>query len=419
MLLRLTLALMISALAVTSGYASHCPFCSSQGQTLAGELTSADMIVVATLKSSEQDAQDFTRSKSVFTIDRVIKPHTSYAAKESFTVARYIQQVKPGAEPKFLLFCYINNAPNDLPTSAVASGVVFARFQNASVDAYRGDEIKADSKLPEYLEKTFALKDKDQPTRLRFYFEYLESPELFISTDALMEFGNADYKDVRPIAEKLPADTLLKWIKDPNTSPSRFGLYGMLLGHCGKAEHAGAVRKLIDDPDNAYSLGLDGMLAGYLLLDPKTGWELLRGIIGNQKKDFTTRYAALRTVRFFHDYRPDVLKPEQLVEGMKELARQDDIADIAIDDLRKWKVFDETGYVLGFVGQESHGSPITKRAILRFALQAAEAGKADAKAFVDKARADNPERVKETEELLRDETPKPATTTKTDATSKK
>ena len=39
------------------------------------------------------------------------------------------------------------------------------------------------------------------------------------------------------------------------------------------------------------------------------------------------------------------------------------------------------------------------------------AGKDDAKAFVAKARADNPERVKETEDLLRDETPKAAPAT--------
>ncbi len=402
--------LTVAAVLLSASLAAACPFCSTQGQTLAGELASADMIVVATLKSSEQDANDFTKSKSVFKIDQAIKPHPVYKAGDTFTVARYIQQVKKGEEPKLLLFCYVNHDPADAQLAAVASAAVFAGYRNVSVDAYRGDEVKADSQLPKYLADTFALKDKDAATRLKFYFDHLEVPELFVSTDALMEFGNADYKDVRPVAEKLPADTLLKWIKDPNTAPSRFGLYGMLLGHCGKAEHAAAVRKLIDDPDNAYSLGLDGMLAGYTLLDPKGGWELISGIAGDRKRDFSTRYAALRTVRFFHEYRPDVIKPEQMVGVMKALAAQDDIADIAIDDLRKWKTWDETGFVLGFAGQESHNTLITKRALLRFAIQAGEAGKADATAFVDKARADNPDRVKETEELLRDETPKTVTT---------
>ena len=403
--------LTVAVVLLSASLAFACPFCSTQGQTLAGELASADMIVVATLKSSEQDPNDFTKSKSVFKIDQAIKPHPVYKAGDTFTVARYIQQVKKGEEPKLLLFCYVNHDPADAQLAAVASAAVFAGYRNVSVDAYRGDEIKPDSTLPKYLADTFALRDKDAATRLKFYFDHLETPELFVSTDALMEFGNADYKDVRPVAEKLPADTLLKWIKDPNTAPSRFGLYGMLLGHCGKAEHAAAIRKLIDDPDNAFSLGLDGMLAGYTLLDPKGGWELIRGIAADRKRDFSTRYAALRTVRFFHEHRPDVIKPGQLLDGMKTLAAQDDIADIAIDDLRKWKAWDETSFVLGFAGQETHNSLITKRALLRFAIQAGEAGKADAKAFVDKARADNPDRVKETEELLRDETPKTVTTT--------
>ena len=69
---------LLLALAVAGPTASACPFCSTQGQTLAGELASADMIVVATLKSSEQDPNDFTKSKSVFHIDQAIKPHPVY-----------------------------------------------------------------------------------------------------------------------------------------------------------------------------------------------------------------------------------------------------------------------------------------------------------------------------------------------------
>ena len=43
-------------------------------------------------------------------------------------------------------------------------------------------------------------------------------------------------------ASKLPAETLLKWMKDPNTRPTRYGLYGLMLGHCGKREDAKAIR---------------------------------------------------------------------------------------------------------------------------------------------------------------------------------
>ena len=62
---------------------------------------------------------------------------------------------------------------------------------------------------------------------------------------------------------------------------------------------------------------------------------------------------------------------------MKVFAGQDDIADIAIEDLRKWKQWGETGFVLGLAGKETHADPLVKRAILRFALSAAAEGDKD------------------------------------------
>ncbi len=67
------------------------------------------------------------------------------------------------------------------------------------------------------------------------------------------------------LTEKLPADKVLGWLKNPNTPASRFGLYGLFMGHCGKKEHAKAVRELLDSPDKTYSSGLDGMMASYIL----------------------------------------------------------------------------------------------------------------------------------------------------------
>src|SRR5207253_4137138 len=107
-----------------------------------------------------------------------------------------------------------------------------------------------------------------------------------ISTDAFSEFGNADYKEVRPLAEKLDPALILKWLKDPNTCASRFGLYGLMIGHCGKQSDAKAVRELLNDSTRAYSSGLDGVLAGYIMLDPKAGWEYLMGLANDSKQEF-------------------------------------------------------------------------------------------------------------------------------------
>lgn len=400
------LAAVLAALAAPAALLA-CPFCSQQGQTFAGELAAADMIVVASVVNAQRDETDFTKSRTELKIEKTIKSHPAFESRTTLVVPRFIPVEKGKAAPQLLLFCYVNTDTSD-PAVAAVTGTwgVFPRYRNATIDAYRGDEIKAGSKLPEYLEQARKLHGADPKKRLAFYFDHLEDNDLFISSDAYMEFGNADYKTVGEVAKALPPDTLAKWLKDPNTAPSRYGLYGMLLGHCGKSEHAATLKKLIADPDNAFSLGLDGMLAGYVLLDLKGGWELLTATAGNRKKEFTTRYAALRTVRFFHDHRPDVVPADQLVAAMKSLCEQDDIADIAIEDLRKWHQWDQAEFVLGLAGKETHSDPLVRRAILRYALHAGKTGNTAAGEYVEAVRKLKPQQVKEAEDLLENELPK-------------
>ena len=69
-----------------------------------------------------------------------------------------------------------------------------------------------------------------------------------VSNDALREFANVDYKDVRDLYAKLSADTIAAWLKDENTPAFRYGLYASMLGHCGKPEHADLLKSMLDDP---------------------------------------------------------------------------------------------------------------------------------------------------------------------------
>src|SRR5947209_16736625 len=93
---------------------------------------------------------------------------------------------------------------------------------------------------------------------------------------------------------------------------------------------------MLDDPQKRVSTGADGILAGYTMLQPKAGWEYIENILKDPSKEFMLRYAALRAVRFFWDSRPDILDKKDLVEGVCQLLEQSDIADLAIEDLRKW-----------------------------------------------------------------------------------
>jgi hypothetical protein len=278
------------------------------------------------------------------------------------------------------------------------------------IDPYRGVEVLPKSDLVRYLKGALTLKDRPLPDRLRYCFNFLNSPELEVGLDAYREFAKADYTEYSDLAKTLPADTIAGWLHDPKTSPFRYGLYASLLGHCGKLDHSKLLRSMIDDPEKRKSSGIDGMIAGYLMLLKKEGHgqeglDFLRGMLDNPKEDFMMRYAALRTARFFWVSRPDVFSRDQLVASVAVLLDQPDMADFAIEDLGKWGRWELTGRVLNLFQKESHNAPVIKRAVLRFALRSPEPRAAE---FVRQQRARDPELVNDTQELLRLEAPAPA-----------
>lgn len=185
--------------------------------------------------------------------------------------------------------------------------LVFCDVYKGTLDPYRGVELPADTQMVKYLTGAVALAKSPQPERLRFYFDHLNSPEIEIALDAYREYAKADYKDYKDMAKKLPVKTLVGWLEDPKTPPYRYGLYASLLGHCGGPEQAKLLKKMIEDPEKRRGSGVDGMMAGMVMIEPKEGWAYLSDLMLNEKQDFTLRYSVFRTARFLWDNRPDLV----------------------------------------------------------------------------------------------------------------
>jgi hypothetical protein len=289
--------------------------------------------------------------------------------------------------------------PRYLPNSDKKSHyLIFCGIFKDKIDPYRGVEVKGNSGIVKYLQGAMARKDKPAAERLRFAFDYLDDPDLEVATDAYKEFANADYKEYRPMAKELPAEKLAKWLQDPETPAFRFGLYASLLGHCGSAKDAVLLKNLLSDKKKQPTSGLDGLMAGLTMLNRNEGWGYTRSVLGNSKEEFMKRYAALRAARFLWAERPDLVDQKLLVSGVTLLLPQGDIADLAIEDLRKWQRWEVADEVLKLYGQKSHDVPIIRRAIIRYALSCQHLPQA--KAFVAKMRNDDPDLVKDAEELL-------------------
>jgi hypothetical protein len=245
--------------------------------------------------------------------------------------------------------------------------------------------------LLEYIE-TLAVNPKHRD--LHYFFRHLDHPDPAIADDALLEFVHADYRDVFPLAKNWPAGQLTECLKKPNLPPARVRLYATLVGDCGTEQHARQLRQKVQSPLD--SPGSDGLLVGYTLLQPPEGRELLSGILKDSNKGFIERFTCLTALRFLHDFRPDRVNRAQFVDLLSPLLNQENIVDIAVEDLRRRGCSAPLDRVLA--AYRDKAPPIVRHAVIRNALSFP--GDSLAAEFVQRMRRQDPERVRDIADSL-------------------
>jgi hypothetical protein len=369
-ILTLAVVVLVPAVSLT------CPFCQQQtGPTFVEDFAKTEIVVLGTFASASKGGK-LSDASTEFAIEQVIKDKDGLLkGKSSLTLPRYQQPSKE----KFLIFVDV---------------------YKGELDPFRAIPLASESMMIKYLTGGMTVETHPAGEKLRYYFDFLPSAETEIGLDAYRQFAKADYKDYAEMAKKLPADTIAAWLRDPKTPSYRLGLYASLLGHCGNAEHAKLLKKLIDDPDSRRGGGVDGIMAGYVMIDP-ANWSTVSALMLDAKQDFQLRYSAFRTAKFFWDTRPDVVSKSQLEKSVSELTLDRDMSDFAIDELRRWQRWEHTKDIIDLFDKKSHNLSVIKRAILRFALQSPEES---AKTFVAQQRSRDAAWVNDTEELLKAET---------------
>jgi hypothetical protein len=386
-----------------------CPFCSAQGATLSSEIADASFIIIGNAVNARRDPNDANKSSTDIIIETVIKNNDYLNGKKQLTLQRYIPLDEKTRSQRMIIFFKLHTPSYYTSASAVTGTVLLGDSRTIVLDAYRGEQLESNTKLGEYLKGAITSREKPMAERLRYFFNYLDAEELLISTDAMNEFAYAEYKDVREMAEKLPANKVLQWLKDPAKSSTRLGLYGLFMGHCGKKEDAKAIRSILDQPETLLIQGLDGILAAYIMLDYEAGWNYLNELLKNPSTNFQTRYSILRVLRFFWESRQDIVKADLILDTMMKLVDQPDISDLPIEDLRKWERWELTDKIMSYTKSQEHiQTKIVQRSILRFAI-AAPASQVKAKAYVEQIRKEDADRVRYVEQTLKDEAPLPKT----------
>jgi hypothetical protein len=370
--------------------ANGCPFCVDQrGPTLVGDFNQATMVLLGTFVNAKAGAGGGLEGGTTdFVIEKVLKDHRIRNGKMKITLPRFL----PNQKNKFVIFCDV--------------------FKDL-IDPYRGEEVMANSDLVQYLQGALKVKDRPLAERLRYCFDYLNSSDYAVSIDAYREFAKANYEDYKDMGAKLPADTLAEWLQDSTTAAFRYGLYGSLLGLCGKEKHANLLHDLLKDQKVRKSSGVDGVLVGYITILAKEGkkdaaLKYLKDLLDNPREEFLMQYAVLRTLRFFRSTRPDVFTQKQIEDTVVATLRHPSIADFGIEDLRRWKSWKMCDEVLNLMKKDSHKKVrIVRRAVLRYALQCPTKQCQD---FVREQERIDPEWVNETRQLLELENSTPTDT---------
>ncbi|MBI2806583.1 MAG: hypothetical protein HYX68_16505 [Planctomycetes bacterium] len=348
----------------------HAQVCICLGEISSlNQFREAKILVIARVKHVVPPDNASPNGQTEVILDDVLLPHALIKGKKVITLPLQLKEGK-------------------------ARYLIAMDVYKGKVEPYFGVILDAKGEIERYIRGGLRLKDKTALGRLRYSADFLASENQEVANAAYSEFTRVGYPDFRKAAEKLRPAPLLKAIQDPKTPPARVSSLAVLLGHCGKKEHAAVLKKSLAARKPSGDSGY-GLMVGYVLLQPTEGWKFVSDLAVQEKKGFSTRYGAFATIRFFREQRTDIVDAKKCAFTMARILDVPDMADFAVEELRKWRRWEFCDRILHL--PHKNNSPIVRKNVLRYALQCPSQS---AKAYVQMERNRDAEFVAETKELL-------------------
>jgi hypothetical protein len=366
--------LLLSAALLLPSPALACSLCGGglQGPTfrLDAAQASARLILYGPIQNGAGTTTDLS-------VEDVLRTDPALGGRKTVALGKFIPVNDPKDPPRYLVFCDVDNA--------------------GKLDPYRGVLLRTPDALG-YVKKVLALDAKDAAVRLKFYFDYLENADKAVAQDAFLEFARSTDQEIGQAAGKLAPEKLRGWLQAKETPSERYSLYAFLLGACGGDADADLLQSLLKKQEERVVNAYDGVLGGYIQLRPKEGWELADALLRDGRQPLQVRLGVVRAVRMFHNWKPKETH-DQVLKCLEGMLSQGELADIAVEDLRRWQMGDLTREVLGLYGKKGFDAPLMQRTIVRYAVSRAKDDDA-ARQFVAERRKKEPDLVKEVEESL-------------------
>ena len=350
----ITLVLTVLVCVASQTGALACPFCSAVSQTLSQEIAGADAAVIARLIKLPSEAD----SNSELDLD---DPDSGTAEFEVLEVVRSKDLAdKAPAKGDTIKVVYFGN--KDQKEFFLINGIAGKRIDWTTPQPLTEQSI-------EYIKALDTLPEKGA-ARLAFFLDYLEHEDPLLAQDAYDEFGRAPYDEVEAVGDQIDRPQLLDWIEDSEVGPTRRRLYLTMLGICGKDEDIAFLESLLRYDYKLMKPGLaatqalmrqagpafgttvlnemikadvrrkqqclDALVAAYLKLKGPAGLPLIEErFLANPAVEYTHIYAAVMALRF-HGEETDSLPRERLLQSVRMVLNNPDIADQVIPDLARW-----------------------------------------------------------------------------------
>ncbi len=337
-----------------------CPFCDVTQQTMSEEFASSDASVIAVqVKPAEPVAGKLAAAEEGAERDPFEEDETGAYKGAEFKIVEVIRgDFKPG---------------DIIETVYFGEDAADKQFL---IRGIQGDQLEWGTPLPlspaavEYV-KQLPLIPQSGRDRLHFFMGYLENNDPLLAQDSYDEFARAPYQDLIDLKDALDRHQLVEWILDSQVGPTRRRLYLTMLGVCGTQEDVAMLEKLLKydyeslKPGLAAMIGvmdlggsaigaplvdelvqadvrakqqcLDALIAAYLKLKGPEGLAVIEDrFLKNPKTEYTQQYSTIMALRF-HGEESSEIPRERLVQTMRLLLDNEEIADQVIPDLTRWE----------------------------------------------------------------------------------
>jgi hypothetical protein len=314
-------------------------------QTFRDQMEQEDVTVIASLDSSKApNGIENDNGSSTFTIVKVLSTSTKSTLKPGDVIQK--DRYEAGEIGDLFLMtgiCQNNHDVNKrLNEDRNPSLKRIETSHLAASDFLWNSPLPASSELVSYLEGISPTMERvDQ---LRYFQEYLESPNPHVADDAFSEISRLSYDELVAFSLYMNPEKLRDYINNKNTNITRIGHYGVMLGLSGDASDARMLEERIRLNGESFRVGIDGLMKGYLLLARENGISLLietkiRPLSDlNSGVPFSEGYAAIQALRFAADEMgEEQIGQEKVNEAMRLVLDCPELADLVIPDLARWE----------------------------------------------------------------------------------